>query len=121
MAIPGIGLQSIIQFPPRNTNQRALTDVPSKNESQSGVLPSTAESVELKSTLFTAISQPSKSDEATNSRRNLVETVRNRFQLQNETLNRQGGPAQAVQSFLDVANFERKDELTSLVGIDIFI
>lgn len=121
MAIPGIGLQSILQFAPRNTNQRGLIDGTSKNETQTGILPSSTESTDPKSTLFTAISQPSSSNEATASRRNLVETVRNRFPLQNENVKRQNRSSQAVQSFLDVANFESKDELASLVGIDVFI
>jgi len=47
--------------------------------------------------------------------------MQKRLQYQSERNNLKGASGKAVQSFLEVADYERKDELTGMVGIDIFI
>ena len=123
MAVPGIGLQSTIQFQPRNANQRGLADAATKNETQTTAPGNSAEKTNNEPSLFNPVVKATQSNQVTTSRRNLaeIESVRNSFQIQKENLKLQGRPAKALQSFLDVADFERKDELTSLVGLDIFV
>jgi hypothetical protein len=123
MAVPGIGLQSTAQFAPRSTAQRnlsksgsnKLSTQPSKNETQSTNVSNTEQGSTPKSVLFSAVPKTTNTSESVSSRKNLteIENFRSRFQIQESN--------KAVQSFLEVADLERKDELTSLLGIDIYI
>ena len=138
MAISGIGLQSNLQFPSRNSNQRAANNAgsgnqivkdnnnSSKNEKLSSSVASSvggsSESTNTKTPLFAPVSQSANTIKSDTSRKNLVEveTARNRFKLQSDNQDK-SKLGKSVQSFVDVANFERKDELQEIVGIDIFI
>ena len=133
MAIPGIGLQSTTQFAPRSNEQRALNKggansqlatETAKTEANSSALSSSNQASANQAALLTPVPQlPNTSKPTSNPRQSLVEveTARNRFQLQGEKGRGQGSSGKAVQSFLDVADYERKDHLTNLVGIDIYI
>ena len=124
MAIPGIGLQTT----PQNLLSSSRIPVKSavdasKNESETGNVAEKAQGTAANNALFSAVPESSDVTQSISSRRGLaeLEAARNRFQLQQEGLLSQGESGKAVQSFLDIANFERKDELINLVGIDIFI
>lgn len=121
MAISGIGSQATAQFAPRSVEPREKII---NNEPQTNLaVTNNAKSVETNTTLFTPVPANVNTSKSTTSRRDLaeVETIRNRFQLQKEGGNFQSESGKALQSFLDVADFERKDELTDLVGIDLFV
>ena len=122
MAIPGIGLLTTTQFAPRSAEQRGNAQ---KNENQTAITVSNeaAQTTNSKATAFAPVPASTNSNKSTTSRQDLaeLETLRNRFQLQQESKTPQGESGKALQSFLDVADFERKDELTSLYGFDIII
>ena len=124
MAVPGIGLQTTTQYAPRSNEQRALSkdDITSKNETQTAAAESTGQNSTAKGALFPTVTQSTDTTESTTSRQSLaeLESIRNRFQLQQEGQKLKGQSAKALQSFLDVAEFERKDDLNSLIGLDIF-
>ena len=122
MAISGIGSQSITQFPPRtassgenNLKKEADTSVTLNNN--------TGKTSETTTTLFKSVNNTSTTNQSKDSRSDLstIETNRKRFQLQSESQKLKDKSSKAIQSFSDVANFERKDELNSTFGIDIFI
>lgn len=48
-----------------------------------------------------------------------IEALRNQFGLQSD--NSQATPNRAVSSFVAVAQFEQRDEISSATGIDIFV
>ena len=134
MAVLGIALQSTAQFAPRSNDSRALNKAGTANnqpatentktEANSTALASTDQANSGQATLLTPVPQsPTTNQSVANPRQSLVEveTARNRFQLQGENGRGQGSSGKAVQSFLDVADFERKDDLATLVGIDIYI
>ena len=134
MAVPGIGLQSTTQFAPRSNDSRALNkggasysqsaSENTKAVANSSTLDTTNQANTGQAALFTPVPQSPNSNKSTaNPRQNLVEveTARNRFQLQGEKGQGQGRSGKAVQSFLDVADYERKDDLATLVGIDLYI
>jgi len=126
MAIPGIGLASTTQFAPRSvdSNSNAAADKALKNESQSvSVTNSGTQTNESKPVPFTTIPALPSTNKATSSRQDLaeLETNRNRFQLQQESKKLEGETGKALQSFIDVADFERKDELESLYGFNIVV
>lgn len=144
MAISGIGLHSSNQFATRSAGQHALnkdSSVNSKssntksadNNLQSSVINQSNKSDGARTTLLPAVPGSSSTLKSTTSRQDLVEveTSRKRFELQNtgrgekgQGVNRQlnNSPSnKALQTFIDVADFERKDDLTNLVGIDFYI
>lgn len=127
MTIPGIGVASIAQFAPRtvDTNGKLSADKQAKNEAQATVSTSnTAVQIsDSKATLFTSVPATTNTNKAISSRNSLteIETNRNRFQLQQESPKPQGESAKALQSFLDVADYQRKDEMNSLYGFDIVV
>jgi len=131
MAIPGIGLQSSYQLTRPFADQQNSSKSENKNratrelptEQTQATATSTDKSENSKTALLAPVEQSANSTEADTSRKNLVEieTARKRFQLQKEENNDKGPSGKALQSFLEVANYERKDELTNMVGIDIFI
>jgi len=133
MAVSGIGLQSSTQFVPRSKNggrdgtqdvaNNKLSSKASTNELQRADTNSPVQSKSTQETRFDAVPQAANTYKSTTSRKDLtqVEASRNRFQLQQNDQKSQGRSAKALQSFLDVADFERKDDLTKMVGIDIFI
>jgi hypothetical protein len=122
MAISGIGSQVTGQFAPRTAESREKIISP-EPQNKLAVQANTVKSPETNTTLFTPVPANANSSKNTSSRRDLaeVETIRNRFQLQKEGGSFQGESGRALQSFIDVADFERKDELTNLVGIDLFV
>ena len=122
MAISGISSQITAQFAPRTAESREKVISP-EPQNKLAVQETSVKSTETKTTLFTPVPANANTSKNTSSRRDLaeVETIRNRFQLQKEGGSYQGESGKAVQSFLDVADFERKDELTTLVGIDLFV
>ncbi|MFT5451595.1 MAG: hypothetical protein ACI9N9_001081 [Enterobacterales bacterium] len=121
MAISGIGSQTITQFPPRTatSGEKNLK----KEADVSVALNNTGKTTETTTTLFKSVNNSSAVNQSTDSRSDLsnIETNRKRFQLQTESKKPEGKSSKAIQSFSDVANFERKDELNSTFGIDIFI
>lgn len=131
MAVTGIGLQSTAQFAPRSNDSRALnkggannplTNENTKANTNANALAASNQANTGQAALLTPVPQsPDTNKPTTNPRQSLVEveTARNRFQLQGDK--GQGRSGQAVQSFLDVADYERKDDLATLVGIDIYI
>ncbi len=133
MAVPGIGLQTTIQFAPRSNDSRALNKDVANNPSSSektnadtnfNALAPSSQANTGQAALLTPVPQsPNTSKSTTNPRQSLVEveTARNRFQLQGDKGRGQGRSGQAVQTFLDVADYERKDDLAMLVGIDIYL
>ncbi len=129
MAIPGIGLQSPQQLARPLADQQGSAKSANKNRTSSELAAEQASSTNLtdkKQSSNTELLAPVKpsidSTRTETSRKNLVEieTSRKRFKLQKE-LGMKGAQGKAVQSFLEIADFERKDELSNLVGIDIFI
>lgn len=122
MAISGIGSQSITQFPARTatSGEKNL-----KKEADISVAPNnnTGKASEDTTTLFKSVNNTSTTNQPKDSRSDLstIETNRKRFQLQTESQKPKDKTSKAIQSFSDVANFERKDELNSTFGIDIFI
>ncbi|MCP3675905.1 MAG: hypothetical protein GY829_15760 [Gammaproteobacteria bacterium] len=133
MSVPGIGLQTTTQFAPRPNNSRALnkgaTNIQpasenTKADANSNALAASNQTNTGQAALLIPVTQPPNTNKSTtNQRQNLVEveTARKRFQLQGEKGQDLGGSGKAVQSFLDVADYERKDDLATLVGIDIYI
>ena len=122
MAISGIGSQTITQFPARtatsgekNLNKEANLTVATNNN--------TGKATETTTSLFKSVNNAPTTNKSTDSRSNLstIEANRKRFQLQSESQKSEGSSSKAIQSFSDVANFERKDELNSTFGIDIFV
>ena len=122
MAISGIGSQTIAQFPARtatsgekNLKKEADLSVATNNN--------TRKAAETTTSLFKSVNNTPTANKPTDSRSNLstIETNRQRFQLQSESQKSEGSSSKAIQSFSDVANFERKDELNSTFGIDVFI
>ncbi len=139
MAVSGVGIQSVAQFIPRSSGElreQQLKSEQRNSHSNSGVINSNAATETNisvinsttandanKSELITTVPAPLNTNQATPSRRDLADaqSSRTQFQLQKESRVSSGESGRALQSFIDVADFERKDELTNLVGIDIFI
>ena len=122
MAVSGIGSQTITQFPTRtatsgenNLRKEADSSVAQNNN--------TGKTSETTTTLFKSVNNATDTNKSTDSRSDLsnIETNRKRFQLQTESKKLEGSSNKAIQSFSEVANFERKDELNSTFGIDIYI
>lgn len=125
MAIHTIGIQSAIQYELRSTELRdnqlkttQQTIEPAVAGSKSNVI-----LTEVNTSFFPPVAATTNTSKTTSSRRDLaeLETIRNQFQLESQSGRLQGESAKALQSFLDVADFERKDTLTALYGIDIYI
>ena len=125
MAIPGIGTQSLASFSPNQTGARSdVRDKSLARESQPSTALTTAniEASTKSTTLFNPVASTNNADKSTTSRRDLseLETFRTRFQFQKAN-SPDSDSARAVQSFVDVANFESKDEFNTLYGIDITV
>jgi hypothetical protein len=122
MAISGIGAQTITQFPAR-TATSGEKNLPKDANIAVGQNNNTGKTTETTTTLFKTINNSTAANKSTDSKTDLstIETNRKRFQLQTESKNLKDQSSKAIQSFSDVANFERKDELNSTFGIDIFV
>ena len=124
MAISGIGLQVT---PQHNNRIVGPTDKQLKEELQATNVARSDASQNIKegnkSARFPVVPIATDTNKPTSSRRDLaeLETFRNKFQIQDESANAKGPSANAVQSFIEVAEFQKKDELNELVGIDIFV
>lgn len=127
MAIPSIGLSATLQYSSRSAE---LRENQSRNDSKTAVVtsggdgqPKATQPTSTAITLFPAVTATPNINKSTTSRRDLadLEAIRNRQPLQGDSRNLQSKSGRALQSFLEVADFERKDELTNLYGIDIFI
>lgn len=121
MAIPGLGPQTLIQFNQGSANKTAESNAINKNNNV--VSTGTSQPADTKTALFTAIPSTANTSQTETSRRDLaeVETARNRFQLQTESEKKSTSASKSLQTFIDVAEFEAKDEFQGLYGLDIFI
>ncbi len=131
MAIPGIGLPSSYQLarpsaeqnnaPKSGSNTRLSRDASA--EQSSNTIATTDKTENSKNALLAPVEQSIATTETTTSRKSLteIETARRQFQLQSDKNNQNGPTGKALQSFLEVADFERKDEMNTMLGIDIFI
>ena len=121
MAISGIGSQTITQFPQRAVNS-AEKDLNKTADTTQAVKTTSDKPSETNSTRFKAVVATNETDSSRTSRRNLSEDElnRQRFQIQSESRTSQGQSGKALQSFIDVADFERKDELNNSTGFDVF-
>ncbi|MCP4414626.1 MAG: hypothetical protein GY808_18885 [Gammaproteobacteria bacterium] len=92
-------------------------------EQSSNTIATTDKTVNSKNTLLAPVEQSIATTETTTSRKSLteIETARRQFQLQSDKNNQNGPTGKALQSFLEVADFERKDEMNTMLGIDIFV
>ena len=122
MAISGIGSQTITQFPAR-TATSGEKNLRKEADSSVALNNNIGKTTEVTTTLFKSVNNTTATNQSTDSRSDLstLETNRKRFQLQTESQKPESRSSKAIQSFADVANFERKDELNSTFGIDIFI
>jgi len=122
MAISGIGSQTITQFPQR-TATSGEKNLSKEANIASTATNSTGKTAETSPTLFKSVSDTTSTNKSSTSRGDLstIETNRKRFQLQAEARKTEGKSGKALQSFIDIANFERKDELNTTFGIDVFI
>jgi hypothetical protein len=122
MAISGIGSQTITQFPAR-TATSGEKNIRKEADLSVALNNNTGKTSETTTSLFKSVNNTTGTNQPSDSRSNLsnIETNRKRFQLQTESKKSEGNSNKAIQSFSDVANFERKDELNSTFGIDVFI
>ncbi|MCP4272379.1 MAG: hypothetical protein GY781_10490 [Gammaproteobacteria bacterium] len=131
MAIPGIGLPSSYQLARPAAEQNNAAKGGSNNrlsrdasaEQSSNTIATSDKTANSKNALLAPIEQSIATTETTTSRKSLteIETARRQFQLQSDKNNQNGPTGKALQSFLEVADFERKDEMNTMLGIDIFI
>ena len=127
MIIPGVGSQitQALGKPSARTDANQNSELDPEQNNPASVTPNTAsgqsESVtpNLPGAPLNPVGPANNTDAAQNSRQSLaeLEAVRVRFQLQRESQFK--SPNKAIQEFLDVADFERRDELTNLVGFDL--
>jgi len=132
MAIHGIGLPSSYQLTrpaaeqnnasKGNSNNRLSRDT-SAEQSSSTIAVNSDKTDNSQSALLAPVVQSVSTTETTTSRKNIneIETARRQYQLQSDRNNQNGPTGKALQSFLEVADYERKDELNTMLGIDIFI
>ncbi|RLA04345.1 MAG: hypothetical protein DRQ47_03515 [Gammaproteobacteria bacterium] len=122
MAISGISVQPNAQYVPRSVDS---SEKPLKNEQQNSQAVSSEKASQAvnQESRFPAISPSAENNKTATSRRDLteLETLTNSFRLQREASKPNGELDKALQSFIDVADFEHKDELASSIGIDIFV
>jgi len=132
MAIPGIGLPSSYQLARPSAEQNNASKGGSNNrlnretiaEQPTNTTAANNDKTEnSKSDLLAPVEQSIATTESTTSRKSLteIETARRQFQLQRDKNNQNDPTGKALQSFLEVADFERKDEMNTMLGIDIFI
>lgn len=132
MAIPGIGIPSSYQLARPAAEQNTASKGNSNNrlgrdasaEQSSGSLAVNNDKTDnSQSALLAPVVQSVATTESTTSRKSIseIETARRQFQLQADKNNQNGPTGKALQSFLEVADYERKDELNTMLGIDIFI
>jgi len=133
MAVSGIRLQSVAQFVPKSGTQKrtqrlanAASDpalrLNSDNASQNNAAVINSQNPQqiVKSALFTPVPATTRNLKSTNSSR-ATDQTNNRNTVQRDSSRASNPTGKALQLFQDVADFERKDALTNLVGIDLYI
>jgi hypothetical protein len=102
-----------------DTNDAVANKEPTSAANSTNEATSSSQSPVVSGAPFTPTTSTQQTEAGQSSRQDLVEleAVRVRFQLQREAQLSSGN--RAVQEFLEVADFERREQLTSLVGLDI--